>query len=130
MKYGEVKYECATPVLYLLKPRQSSTSSPTFAGGGRGARDRHQAASTFTKEVVEAMVAVQEAKGAGGRPIIFALSNPKTQAEITAADCYKFSNGKAIFGSGTRFFEEVVNGQTREPGQVKDFVILPGMSYC
>ena len=117
-------------VLYLLKPRQSSTSSPTFAGGGRGARDRHQAASTFTKEVVEAMVAVQETKGAGGRPIIFALSNPKTQAEITAADCYKFSNGKAIFGSGTRFFEEIVNGQTREPGQVKDFVILPGMSYC
>ena len=61
-------------VLYLLKPRQSSTSSPTFAGGGRGARARHQAASTFTKEVVEAMVAVQEAKGAGGRPIFFALS--------------------------------------------------------
>ena len=89
-----------------------------------------RAPGCFTKEVVEAMVAVQEAKGAGGRPIIFALSNPKTQAEITAADCYKFSNGKAIFGSGTRFFEEVVNGQTREPGQVKDFVILPGMSYC
>ena len=57
------------------------------------------------------MVAVQEAKGAGGRPIIFALSDPKTQAEITAADCYKFSNGKAIFGSGTRFFEEVVNAR-------------------
>ena len=76
------------------------------------------------------MVAVQEAKGAGGRPIIFALSDPKTQAEITAADCYKFSNGKAIFGSGTRFFEEVVNGQAREPGQVKHFVIFPGMSYC
>ena len=76
------------------------------------------------------MVAVQEAKGAGGRPIIFALSDPKTQAEITAADCYKFSNGKAIFGSGTRFFEEVVNGQTREPGQAKHFVIFPGMSYC
>ena len=91
------------------------------------------------------MVAVQEAKGAGGRPIIFALSNQNTQAEITAADCYAFSNGatvqstcsqlglvrtvqppppsisppgKAIYGSGTRFFEEIVNGQTREPGQV------------
>ena len=76
------------------------------------------------------MVAVQEAKGAGERPITFALSAPKTQAEITAADCYKFSNGKAIFGSGTRFFEEVVNGQAREPGQVKHFVIFPGMSYC
>ena len=77
------------------------------------------------------MVAVQEAKGAGGRPSSSrSPNNPKTQAEITAADCYKFSNGKAIFGSGTRFFEEIVNGQTREPGQGKDFVILPGMSYC
>ena len=47
-----------------------------------------RAPGCFTKEVVEAMVAVQEAKGAGGRPIIFALSNPKTQAEITAAGCY------------------------------------------
>ena len=37
------------------------------------------------------------------RPIVFALSNPKTQAEITAADCYKFSGGKCIYGSGTRF---------------------------
>ena len=83
----------------------------------------------FTKEVVEAMVAVQEAKGAGGRPIIFALSNPKTQAEITAADCYKFSGGKAIYGSGTRFFEEVVNGKPREPGQVNNFFIFPGMSF-
>eukprot|EP00320_Phaeocystis_rex_P013857 CAMPEP_0119066370 /NCGR_PEP_ID=MMETSP1178-20130426/8932_1 /TAXON_ID=33656 /ORGANISM="unid sp, Strain CCMP2000" /LENGTH=685 /DNA_ID=CAMNT_0007047965 /DNA_START=40 /DNA_END=2097 /DNA_ORIENTATION=+ len=83
----------------------------------------------FTKEVVEAMVAVQEAKGAGGRPIIFALSNPKTQAEITAADCYAFSNGKAIYGSGTRFKEEVVSGQTREPGQVNNFFIFPGMSF-
>ena len=83
----------------------------------------------FTKEVVQAMVAVQAVKGKGGRPIIFALSNPKTQAEITAADCYKFSNGKAIFGSGTRFFEEVVDGKTREPGQVNNFFIFPGMSF-
>ena len=89
-----------------------------------------RAPGCFTKEVVEAMVAVQEAKGAGGRPIIFALSNPKTQAEITAADCYKFSDGKAIFGSGTRFFEEVVNGQTREPGQVNKLYLPRGMSYC
>ena len=33
-----------------------------------------RAPGCFTKEVVEAMVAVQEAKGAGGRPIFFALS--------------------------------------------------------
>jgi malate dehydrogenase (oxaloacetate-decarboxylating)(NADP+) len=88
------------------------------------------APGSFTKEVVEAMVRVQEAKPDGGlRPIIFALSNPKTQAEITAADCYKFSGGKAIYGSGTRFPEEVVNGKLREPGQVNNFFIFPGLSF-
>ena len=52
------------------------------------------------------------------RPIVFALSNPKTQAEITAERCYEFTKGAAIFGSGTRFDAVTVNGKTREPGQV------------
>jgi len=85
----------------------------------------------FTKEVVDAMLAVQDAKPEADRvrPIIFALSNPKTQAEITAEDCYKFSQGRAIFGSGTRFESVQVNGETREPGQVNNFLIFPGMSF-
>merc|ERR1712159_261562 len=98
-----------------------------------------RAPKCFTKEVVEAMLAVQAAKpnenrwrrcGDGCmRPIIFALSNPRTQAEITARDCYEFSGGKAIFGSGTRFESEMVNGKRREPGQVNNFFIFPGMSF-
>ncbi|EOD29094.1 NADP+-dependent malic enzyme, partial [Emiliania huxleyi CCMP1516] len=65
------------------------------------------------------------------RPIVFALSNPKTQAEITAADCYAFSEGKAaaIFGSGTRFDAVEMNGKILEPGQVNNFFIFPGMSF-
>ena len=46
-------------------------------------------------EVVEALVAAQEG---GRRPVIFALSNPKSQAEITAADAYVWSEGKVIYG--------------------------------
>lgn len=82
----------------------------------------------FTREVIEAMVRVQE-KPDGLRPLVFALSNPSSQAEITAADCYRFSNGRAIFGSGTRFPELAVNGRQREPGQVNNFFVFPGLSF-
>jgi len=89
-----------------------------------------KAPGCFNKKVIDAMVKVQDEKpGGGGRPIVFALSNPKTQAEITAHDCYAFSEGKAIFGSGTRFPSEEVNGKLREPGQVNNFFIFPGMSF-
>merc|ERR1719253_1306256 len=82
----------------------------------------------FTKELVEKMCQVQASKPKPGRPLIFALSNPKTQAEITAEDCYAFSGGKAIYGSGTRFAPVEVNGQRRDPGQVNNFLVFPGMS--
>jgi len=87
------------------------------------------APGSFTKEVIEAMLEVQAAKPTPLRPIVFALSNPKTQAEIVAADCYKFSGGKCIYGSGTRFPSETVDGKLREPGQVNNFFIFPGMSF-
>jgi malate dehydrogenase (oxaloacetate-decarboxylating)(NADP+) len=84
----------------------------------------------FTKDVIDAMLAVQKGKPDGGmRPLIMALSNPKTQAEITAKQCYDFSDGRCIYGSGTRFEPEVVNGKVREPGQVNNFFIFPGMSF-
>jgi len=88
-----------------------------------------KAPGCFTEEVVKAMLGVQAAKATPGRPIIFALSNPMSQAEITAEDCYKFSQGKAIFGSGTRFPPVEVQGRTRVPGQVNNFFIFPGMSF-
>jgi len=89
------------------------------------------APNCFTKEVVEAMLEVQDAKPPGQRlrPVMFALSNPKSQAEITAKDCYAYSNGRVIFGSGTRFDVEIVNGKERETGQVNNFFIFPGMSF-
>lgn len=34
-----------------------------------------------------------------------------------------------IFESGTRFESELVDGQLREPGQVNNFFIFPGMSF-
>jgi malate dehydrogenase (oxaloacetate-decarboxylating)(NADP+) len=78
----------------------------------------------FTKEVVDAMM-----ETSGKRPIIFALSNPKSQAEITAENCYKWTNGAAIFGSGTHFDTVEVDGKKHSPGQVNNVYIFPGMSF-
>jgi malate dehydrogenase (oxaloacetate-decarboxylating)(NADP+) len=80
----------------------------------------------FTKQVVDGMM---QSVGGGGRPIIFALSNPKSQSEITAENCYRWSNGAAIFGSGTHFDSVEVGGKRHSPGQVNNVYIFPGMSF-
>jgi len=78
----------------------------------------------FSKEVVEAMVKTNP----GFRPGVYALSNPKTQAEVTSVDCWKWSNGEAIYGSGTGMESFELNGKTFCPGQVNNVYIFPGMS--
>eukprot|EP00929_Paragymnodinium_shiwhaense_P010373 TRINITY_DN1149_c0_g3_i1.p1 TRINITY_DN1149_c0_g3~~TRINITY_DN1149_c0_g3_i1.p1 ORF type:complete len:630 (-),score=209.56 TRINITY_DN1149_c0_g3_i1:304-2193(-) len=80
----------------------------------------------FTKDIVDAAVKVCGEQ----RPVIFALSNPKTQAEITAENCYKWTNGRAIFGSGTYFDPVTVSGKKLSPGQVNNVYIFPGMSFA
>jgi malate dehydrogenase (oxaloacetate-decarboxylating)(NADP+) len=79
----------------------------------------------FTKEVVESMVKVQNP---GFRPGVYALSNPKTQAEVTSVDCWKWSNGEAIYGSGTGMPSLELNGKTFCAGQMNNVYIFPGMS--
>jgi len=78
----------------------------------------------FNKEVVEAMVEVNP----GFRPGVYALSNPKTQAEVSSVDTWKWSNGKAIYGSGTGMESCELNGKKFAPGQVNNVYIFPGMS--
>jgi malate dehydrogenase (oxaloacetate-decarboxylating)(NADP+) len=80
------------------------------------------AAGCFTKPVVESLVSADD------RPIVFALSNPTSQAEITAEDCYTWSQGKAIYGSGSSFGRVEVNGELYHPAQVNNAYIFPGLS--
>merc|ERR1719221_2337349 len=62
------------------------------------------------------------------RPVVFALSNPMTQAEITSEDAYDWSGGLAIYGSGTRMPDVQVQGELRVPAQVNNVYIFPGVA--
>ena len=75
----------------------------------------------FTREVVEKMAAVNE------RPIVFALSNPTSKAECTAEQAYEWSDGRAIFASGSPFAPVDVGRETRVPGQANNAYVFPGI---
>jgi malate dehydrogenase (oxaloacetate-decarboxylating)(NADP+) len=85
----------------------------------------------FTESAVRALKVSVDAGGLGRRPILFPLSNPLTKAECTFEQAITWTEGTAIFASGSPFspFTTKTRDQltTYYPNQGNNVYIFPGL---
>lgn len=78
-------------------------------------------AGRFTQPLLAAMARIN------ARPIVFALSNPTSKAECTAEQAYAWTEGRAIFASGSLCDPITFDGCVHAPGQANNAHVFPGV---
>ncbi|KAI9487563.1 MAG: hypothetical protein EXX96DRAFT_474784 [Benjaminiella poitrasii] len=76
----------------------------------------------FTEKAIRTMAAHQE------KPVVFPLSNPDSRAECSAEEAFKWTDGRAIFASGSPFKDVVLpNGRIGKTNQCNNSYSFPGL---
>jgi malate dehydrogenase (oxaloacetate-decarboxylating) len=75
----------------------------------------------FTEQIIREMANKVE------RPMIFPLSNPTERIEAVPADVIKWTDGRALVGTGTPWAPVPYRGVAYEVGQANNALIYPGI---
>lgn len=76
----------------------------------------------FSEKAIRTMAKYQE------KPVVFPLSNPDTRAECTAEEAFKWTEGRAIFASGSPFPDvQLPNGRLGRTNQCNNSYSFPGL---